>query len=70
MKKKIIKSKMIRSDYIQVDCECGYGGLDPDDGNANGNTIIVGEDMTCPECDQVYHWGSYVGVKMALIRGK
>ena len=70
MKKKIIKSKMIRSDHLQIDCECGYGGLDPydDDNSGHGNSISVGQDMICTDCNQVYHWGTYIGVKMTLIR--
>ena len=70
MKKKIIKAKMIRDDFMQIDCECGYGGLDPDDTSGHGNAIHVGEDMICPDCGQVYHWGTYVGVKMSLVRSK
>jgi len=69
MKKKIIKSKMIRDDFLQIDCEndC-YNGLDSLNSDASNNSICVGDDMICPECGQVYHWGTYIGVKMTLIR--
>ena len=73
MNKKIIKSKMIRDDYLQVDCENGcHNGLDANTAttNVNNNSICVGDDMICPECGQEYHWGNYVGVKMTLTRGK
>ena len=72
MKKKIIKAKMIRDDFMQVDCEndC-YRGLDSlNNPNAGNNSICVGDDMICPDCGQVYHWGTYVGVKMSLVRSK
>ena len=73
MKKKIIKSKMIRSDTLQVDCDgCGEAGLssfsDPNSGYGNG--LAVGEEAVCDWCGQVYHWGDYVGVKITLTRGK
>jgi len=74
MKKKIIKSKMIRDDSLQIDCENSdcYNGLDPygDDSSGHGNGIYVGEEMICTDCGQVYHWGTYIGVKMTLVRSK
>ena len=72
MKKRVVKSKMIRSDCLQVDCDaCGEGGLvSLSDSYGYGNGVNVGDDMICENCEQVFNWGNYVGVKMTLIRGK
>ena len=73
MKKRVVKSKMIRSDCLQIDCDaCGGGtGLSSlSDPYGYGNGVNIGDDMICGDCDQVYNWGNYVGVKMTLTRGK
>ena len=69
MKERVIKSKMIRSDYLQVDCDACGESVSPLDNNAKNNGIQIGEEMICDFCGQVYHWGNNVGVRMVLTRG-
>ena len=71
MKKRVVKSKMIRSDTLQVDCDaCGEGGLNSlNHSNCINNGVHIGEEMSCDYCGQVYHWGNNVGVKIILTRG-
>ena len=72
MKKRVVKSKMIRSDYLQVDCDAcgGDTGLSSiTDFNGRGNAVHIGDELSCDDCGQVYHWGNNVGVKITLTRG-
>ena len=72
MKERVIKSKMIRSDCLQVDCDAcdGDTGLSSvSDPNGYGNGVNIGDEMVCDDCGQVYHWGNNVGVRMVLTRG-
>ena len=70
MKKRVVKSKMIRSDTLQVDCDaCGgcLSSLKQATGYDTG--VHIGDEMQCEYCGQVYHWGNNVGVKIILTRG-
>mgnify|MGYP003318358211 CR=1 FL=1 len=70
MKKRVVKSKMIRSDTLQVDCDaCGGVGLSSLSQPKNDNGVHIGDEMQCEYCGQVYHWGNNVGVKIILTRG-
>ena len=70
MKKRVVKSKMIRSDTLQVDCDaCGEGSLSSlSNPNSLNNCVHIGEEAICEYCGQVYHWGNHVGVKITLTR--
>ena len=69
MKKRVVKSKMIRSDTLQVDCDACGGGLSSLNQPKNDNGVHIGDEMQCEYCGQVYHWGNNVGVKIILTRG-
>ena len=54
MKKRVVKSKMIRSDCLQVDCDACGESVSPLDNNAKNNGIQIGDEIFISQVKEMF----------------